>query len=257
MHLVKLGGSVITDKSRITTLRGTNLRRLAAELAASKKDLIVVHGAGSFGHIKARKHRLQDGYIDDDQLPAVSEVQGDVRRLNLAVIDAVRRAGLRPVSLPPSAVARLDDGALASLDIDVFRRYRDLGFTPVTFGDVVLDARRWFAICSGDLLMLALAEALRPESAVFVADVDGVYTADPKRVKTAKLLREIGAANLAAIDTSSPGVDDVTGGLAGKLAPMMAVAKSVERCVLVNGLKKGRLLAALRNERVVGTRVNP
>lgn len=256
MHLVKLGGSVLTDKTRVTTLRPTHLRRLASELASSKRELIAVHGAGSFGHIKARKHRLHEGYIDDDQLDGVSEVQADVRKLNLAVVDALRKAGLRPVSLPPSAIARLDDGALKHIDLDVFRRYTDLGFTPVTFGDIVLDSRRWFSICSGDLLMLALAQALRPEAAVFVADIDGVYTRDPKRVKTAKLLREIGPANVGSVDTSAE-TQDVTGGLAGKLQRMIELARYVPRCVLVNGLKKGRVLAALRDERVVGTRVTP
>ena len=254
MDVVKLGGSVITDKAKVTTLRPAHLNRLAGEIAASGREVVVVHGAGSFGHIKAAKHRLAQGYLDDAQLPAVSEVQRDVRALNLAVVDALRRAGLRPVSLPPSAIARLDDGALRSLDLDVFRRYLDLGFTPVTFGDIVLDARRWFAICSGDLLMLALAEAFRPEAAIFVADVDGVFTADPKRVRTAKLLRGFSPANLAAIDTSAE-VEDVTGGLRRKLERMIAVAGFADRCLLVNGLKKGRLLAALRGQRVVGTRV--
>ncbi len=256
MHLVKLGGSVITDKSKVTTLRPGHLRRLAAELAKSGRETIVVHGAGSFGHIKAAKHRLQDGYLEGEQLSAVSEVQRDVRHLNLAVVDALRGAGLKPISLPPSAIARLDDGALRQLDLDVFRRYMDLGFTPVTFGDVVLDSRRWFAICSGDLLMLALAQAFRPESAIFVADVDGVYTADPKHNRSAKLLREIGPSNLSQVDTSAQN-SDVTGGLAGKLQRMVELSKSVPRCVLVNGLKKGRLLAALRDERVVGTHVKP
>jgi isopentenyl phosphate kinase len=187
----------------------------------------------------------------------VSEVQRDVRTLNVAVIDALRRAGLRPVSLPPSAIARLDDGALRALDLDVFRRYADLGFTPVTFGDVVLDARRWFSICSGDLLMQALAESFRPDAAVFVADVDGVYTADPKRSTSARLLRTIGPANLAAVDAEGSTAHDVTGGLAGKLERMIAVARFADRCLLVNGLKKGRLLAALRGRPVVGTRVTP
>jgi isopentenyl phosphate kinase len=256
VHLVKLGGSVLTDKSRVATLRPAHLRRLAAEIAKSGKEVVVVHGAGSFGHIKARKHRLHEGYLEDGQLAAVSEVQRDVRQLDLAVVDALRRAGLKPVSLPPSAIARLDDGALRTFDLDIFRRYMDLGFTPVTFGDVVLDARRWFAICSGDLLMIALAQAFRPEAAIFVADVDGVFTADPKRVKSAKLLREVGPANLGTIDTSAE-TEDVTGGLAGKLERMIEVARFVPRCLLVNGLKKGRLLAALRDERVVGTRVAP
>ena len=252
MHLVKLGGSVITDKARVTTLRAAPLRRLAREIAASGAEVIVVHGAGSFGHIKAARHRLQEGYVDDTQLPAVSEVQRDVRTLNLAVLDALRRARMRPVSLPPSAIARSEDGNLSGLDLDVFRRYLDLGFTPVTFGDVVLDARRWFSICSGDLLMLALSKALHPEAAIFVADVDGVYTADPKRAKSPRLLREVGPADVGAIDATTEPMD-VTGGLAGKLQRMIEVSRHANRCMLVNGLKEGRLLRAMRAQSVVST----
>ena len=257
MHLVKLGGSVITDKTRVTTLRPAPLRRLAAEIAKAGRETIVVHGAGSFGHVKAAKHRLHEGYLEDDQLAAVSEVQRDMRQLNLAVVDALRKEGLKPVSLPPSAIARLDDGALRQIDLDIFRRYTDLGFMPVTFGDVVLDSRRWFAICSGDLLMLTLAQAFRPESVVFVADVDGVYTKDPKVFREARLLREIDAAKLSAVDITAPRANDVTGGLAGKLERMLAVAAHTDRCLLVNGLKRGRLLAAIRGQPVVGTRVRP
>src|SRR3972149_9819487 len=110
MDLVKLGGSVMTDKSRIATLRPAPLRRLAAELAQAGREVVVVHGAGSFGHIKARRHRLQEGYVDDTQLAAVSEGQRDVRAPNLAGVGGLRKAGLRPVSLPPTAIARLGGG---------------------------------------------------------------------------------------------------------------------------------------------------
>jgi len=83
-----------------------------------------------------------------------------------------------------------------------------------------------------------------------------VYTADPKRIKTAKLLRDLSPGNLERVDASAK-MTDVTGGLAGKLQRMIELARYVPRCILVNGLKKGRLLAALRHEPVVGTRVTP
>src|SRR5207244_2769002 len=112
MLLVKLGGSVVTDKDKLRTARRPAIRRLAAEL---------------------------------------------------------------------SAVLSLDDGAVSSMDLTPFLEFASMGFTPVTFGDVVRDVRRGFSICSGDLLMLELARAFRPDRAVFVADVDGLFTADPKR----------------------------------------------------------------------------
>ena len=61
MLLVKLGGSVVTDKDKLRTARRPAIRRLAAELAAVRQPLLVVHGAGSFGHILASHHRLNEG----------------------------------------------------------------------------------------------------------------------------------------------------------------------------------------------------
>jgi len=58
MLLVKLGGSVLTDKARLRTARRAAIRRLASELAAVRQSLLVVHGAGSYGHILARRHQL-------------------------------------------------------------------------------------------------------------------------------------------------------------------------------------------------------
>src|SRR2546422_10612230 len=108
MLLVKLGGSVITVKSKYRTLRGPDLSRLARELAAAAgPDTVVVHGAGSYGHILAAKHRLDEGYDSPAQLTAVSQVQRDVRAPDLKVVDALLRARLRPAAGPPSPVMRV------------------------------------------------------------------------------------------------------------------------------------------------------
>src|SRR5256885_3926181 len=71
MLLVKLGGSVITVKSKYRTLRGPDLSRLARELAAGAgPDTPLVPRAGSYGHILAAKHRWEDGAEGPDQLSA-------------------------------------------------------------------------------------------------------------------------------------------------------------------------------------------
>ena len=51
MFLVKLGGSVITDKSKLKTARQTVLRRLAREVATAEDDLILVHGEIGRAHV--------------------------------------------------------------------------------------------------------------------------------------------------------------------------------------------------------------
>ena len=55
--LIKIGGSLITDKTKPYTTRPEVIKRIAKEIkeAVSEKDvnLIIGHGAGSFGHQSA------------------------------------------------------------------------------------------------------------------------------------------------------------------------------------------------------------
>ena len=254
MLLVKLGGSVLTDKARLRTPRKTAIARLTKELAGLRDDVLVVHGAGSFGHVLARRYRL-NGPASPAKAKGAAVVQRDVRALDDLVVGGLLRAGLAPVALPPSAVLSLDDGRLASFDVAPFREYVGQGFTPVTFGDVVRDRARGVAVCSGDVLMLELAKAFRPRSVVFAADVDGLYTADPKKSREARLLLSVSEADLPLIDFGPAKGPDVTGGIEAKVRRMLEIASHAEECVLVNGNVKNRVRDALRGRIVVGTRV--
>jgi len=255
MFLVKLGGSVLTDKARLRTPRRPTIARLARELSGASEPLMVVHGAGSYGHILARRHRLHEGRPDRVKLVAGARVQRDVKALDALVVDAMIAAGLAPVSLAPSALLTMDDGRVASFDATPFRDYAGMGLTPVTFGDVVRDRVRGIAICSGDVLMLELAKAFRPTRVVFVADVDGLFTADPKRRRGARFLEAVRVDDLGAIDFTPARAADVTGSIEGKVRRMFEIAATADECVILNGNVKNRLRDAVRGRPVVGTHV--
>ncbi|TLZ99690.1 MAG: amino acid kinase, partial [Methanobacteriota archaeon] len=87
------------------------------------------------------------------------------------------------------------------------------------------------------------------------ADVDGLFTADPKRRRTARLLDVVGPKDLSSIEFSSPSRTDVTGSIEGKVRRMFEIADHVGECLIVNGNVKNRVRDALRGRRVVGTRV--
>ena len=255
MLLVKLGGSVLTDKTRLRTPRSAAIGRLSQELASVREPIVIVHGAGSFGHILARKHKLNEGGSSPAKRVAAARVQADVRVLDQLVVDGLNRAGLAAVPLPPSAVLVVDDGQVSTMDLTPFLEFSSMGFTPVTFGDVVRDLKRGFSICSGDLLMLELARAFRPDRVVFAADVDGLFTADPKRRRTAQLLASVGSEDLKKIEFSSVSRTDVTGSIEGKVRRMFEIAEHTDECLLVNGNVKNRVRDALRGKRVIGTRI--
>jgi isopentenyl phosphate kinase len=255
--LVKLGGSVITDKAKLRTFRKETCQRLARELSPVADRLVLVHGAGSFGHIVAKEHRLHEGFKDDSQLAHVARVQRDVRELNLMVMEALIDGGVRAVSVPPIASAFFEGGRVKSFDDAPFRSMSELGLTPVTFGDVVPDASMGFSICSGDLMMHELAMRFRPSLVVFCADVDGVFDSDPKSNPDAALLSRVDAEMLGSMRRGESFTADVTGSIFGKLERMLVIASHCEKCMILNGNVAGRLGDAVTGDEVVCTQVLP
>ena len=226
-------------------------------MAPAKASLCVVHGAGSFGHIMAKKHSLHKGYSRPAQRRAVASVQRDVRELDLRVIECLIDGGINGAAVPPAAAAAFDRGSVQEFDREPFQRLLDIGLTPVTFGDVVPDESMGFSICSGDLMMAELAKAFRPSRVIFCADVDGVLDRDPKRDENAKLIPELDRSSLADIRRSSAVNTDVTGSIFGKMERMLAIAEHCEKCMIVNGNVPGRLAKAVKGREVVSTTVLP
>lgn len=254
MILVKLGGSVITDKGRYRTFDPETAGRLAEEIARTGQDVMVVHGAGSFGHMLAKEHRLHLGISDDSQLLGASQVMSDVRELDLEVCRRMSAKGLRVVPLPPASCAIMRDGKLHHLELGIFKDYLELGMVPVTFGDVVRDEVLGLSICSGDQLMAALAEEFRPSKVIFVTDVDGVFTADPTQDPKAKLIPTVDAKVLDSLPRTERNID-VTGSIFAKIRYMIDMASLTDECLVLNGKVPGRLEAAIRGEDVIASKV--
>jgi isopentenyl phosphate kinase len=252
MILVKLGGSVITDKTQYRKFKRAATDRLAREIKSSGKRVIVVHGAGSFGHIEAKKYSLHRGHLDDSQIPGVAKVMLDVRDLNLKVMQSFDAADLPAASIAPGACAQLKEGVLTFLDMEPFKGFNDLGIIPVTFGDVALDGRRGFGICSGDQLMLALVREFHPERIVFCADVDGIFTSDPNLDRNAQLIERVDRSVLDDLPRTER-CQDVTGSIFGKIDCMLQMTGRKGEAWVVNGAVPGRLEKALKGEPVVGS----
>ena len=61
--VIKWGGGLITHKDQLCTVKLEIIRSLAEVCSKISKKLVIVHGAGSFGHLKAKKYRLAEGRI--------------------------------------------------------------------------------------------------------------------------------------------------------------------------------------------------
>ncbi len=254
LTIVKLGGSVITRKQREERVRPKVLARLATELVASRRSIVLLHGAGSFGHPGAVRFGLArppaDGDSPERRARGAAIVATEVRRLHLAVLQALVRAGGRPESIPISTHSRNAGGRLASLDAAPFRDALSAGRMPVSFGDVVPDSEWVSSILSADAIAAALAKAIPVERVLFVSDVPGVF--DPARLEAREVLPVLTADLPERLSARTPGAD-VTGGIQGKVREMLQIAADGADAGLISGLSDGTLLRALRGERVHGS----
>ena len=267
MILIKLGGSVITDKTSYKVFRKDVVSRLCREIKDSGKDVIIVHGAGSFGHMIAKEYELQKGHIRKDQPEGIVKVLRDTRELNTLVVSELNDAGIPSVSVPTGSCFIMDDGELLMDDnklfmndgklqtdhAEILRRYTDLGIVPVMMGDVVLDRKKGFGICSGDAIMKCLSDIFKPDKVIFVSDVDGLYDRDPKITKDAKIIANVDDNVLSKVPSETT-VADVTGGVHEKMRTMLEMCSDGRECILVNGTVDGRLNSLLKGEEVVCTR---
>lgn len=250
MMIIKLGGSVITDKKATCSFDDGATTRLSREIYESGKKCIIVHGAGSFGHPLAKKYRLDEGNgdIDGSKLEGFSQTHSSVRKLNLKVMECLRNAGIPAVSIPPLSIIRCSNGKIEKFDWMIFKKILEIGLTPVTFGDVVLDSQRKFCICSGDLLIGELAKKLNANKVIFATDVDGIY------LENKKIIEKATAEELEGIEVRGSTAVDVTSGMSGKVEVIKDISRmGIEVCV-INGRKAGRLYNAMR-DKVLGTKI--
>jgi len=241
--LVKLGGSVITDKGRPLTPRRPAVRALARALAGLREPAIAVHGGGSFGHYWSVRHDMHTR-ADEYDSRGVAAVKDSMSRLSAIVTGALLDAGASPYPLAPSSFmrrSRPDEAAIRDA-----ARVARAGWVPVTYGDALWAGARRSFILSGDRIMSMLAAAVRPRLCVFALNADGVYR-DPA---TREVVPEMRAGQ--AVRTGEPGMD-VTGGMARKLAESARIARAGIDVFIVNGNRPDRIADAARGARYRGT----
>lgn len=246
--IVKLGGSVITRKREVERLRPKVLARLAREVAGvTDRRIVLLHGAGSFGHPGAKRFGLAlppgEGSSGTERTRGAAIVAAEVRRLHLAVVRELVRAGAPAASVPMATHSRNRAGELVHLDPTPVKAALEGGFLPVSFGDVVPDEAWGTSILSADTIAVALAPALGAERVVFVSDVEGLFEG-PHRGRGSPV-REVTAETVTALRPAA-GAPDVTGGIRGKATAMLAIAATGADAGLISGLSDGAVSRAIR-----------
>lgn len=254
--ILKIGGSVITDKNVELTARTQVIDRLADEIQrANTIDLIVVHGGGSFGHPAAKIDSIKEGLKNASQLIGFAKTHHFMTVLNGLVMDALIVHDVPAVSVTPSSCIATENGRIKCFEDTPLRMMLKAEFLPVFYGDAVLDTKLGFTILSGDQLVSAIAARLNAKRIIMGADVDGLCDVDPKKEKNARVLSHL---TLEELKKSQHGIGkstacDVTGGMLGKIAELIPAIEQGIPVTILNATRPNTVFKALKAERVDGT----
>jgi len=258
LQFLKLGGSLITDKSHARTLRETALQRLAGEIMSvfnlePQIQLVIGNGAGSFGHGTAKKYGTRQGVTTPQEWRGFVEVWREAATLNQHVVGALQEAGLPALAIHPSSSVTANDGQVASWDIAPLRSALAAGLIPVIHGDVIFDAFRGGTILSTEDLFGYLANQLKPRRVLLAGLEAGVWRDYPE---CSRMFTDITPANLAEVEPALSGstADDVTGGMMSKVQQSLALASQVRglEVLIFSGEEPGNVARALSGE-YIGT----
>lgn len=251
---LKLGGSLITDKTQVEQVLPEVLAGTAGEVALAMRDapglrLVLGHGSGSFGHVAARRYGTRAGVQGPEAWMGFARVAEAAARLNHLVVAAFLAAGVPAWSVQPSAGGWCAGGRIVHWQGEPLETALAQRLVPLVYGDVMLDEVLGGTIASTEELFAWLVPRLKPARVILAGTVDGVYSADPLADALAEpwpLITPAGLPGLQASLGQSHGVD-VTGGMLSKVTEMCALVEAYPEIEvrLVSGLRPGALYASL------------
>lgn len=258
--LIKLGGSVITDKRTPNSIQFKSITRLCREISRAWKsigkntDIIICSGGGSVSHPLAAKYKLQNGFSNQRGKLGLSLTSDAEIRMNRVIVSSLLKFNLPVFSFAPASFIIAENGKIQDFFINSVKTALDLGLIPVMYGDMILDKKLGCIAFSSEALLGLIVANLRS----FYKDIkivscgitDGVY--DQK----GKTIPEITKENFTSVKefiSGSAGID-VTGGMLHKVEESLKIAEKFGiQTIIINGITPGSLAKAVLGRKIKST----
>ena len=254
--LIKLGGSLITDKTKAKSFRRDSARRIASQLLRLRElcpdiSLVIGHGSGSFGHFEARKYRTVAGVHSAEERLGFVKVGAVATELSQLVQNEFHAAGLPVMRFQPSSSLVARERRIVSFDSRALSMALATRMIPLIHGDVALDEAIGGTIISTEALFARLVTPLGAEKIILLGEVDGVLD---QRNQVVPRVTPASFAQVRGALAGSHGVD-VTGGMRQKVATMLDLARQrpALEVIIANGNRDDILIDLLARRRRIGT----
>lgn len=258
LTVLKIGGSVITDKSKPYSIRRNIVRRIARELKpylSLNNKLILVHGGGSYGHYIVR---MYDELARKKDAQYYSMVTISMNELSLKIAEILRLENIPVTIVPSHVVFRLNkENNIEPYNIRVIIDHLEQGIIPILYGDLVL-GRNAFPVLSGDDISWYLACKLKASRLLFATSVDGIYAGPVGKSPIIELIKCSDTNIEEIIEKSQKKVGssiDVTGGIMNKIFVARKYGCSNIDVIIFNGLVEDNIRKVLLGEKILGTKV--
>ncbi len=249
--LIKIGGSVITDKSKPYTARRDVIRKLAKQIKKLKGPLVLSHGVGSFAHTSAAKYGGKKGY---SSRIGIATVAFDALTINSIVMEILLEQGIPAVAISPASMFLTEEGELKNHNLSVIPELLKQNLIPVVYGDVIWDKKWKSTIYSGETTLNKIAVYLRRSGTpvrkiIQVVNANGMY--DDKKQTIPSITQKEWNNAQQYIETMS--YVDVTGGMKHKIEDALKMTKYGFQTWLINGNMPEELLLAYQGQTIHGT----
>ncbi len=252
--IVKLGGSAITKKTQECTPDLATIQSSVHQLSLFHKPLVLLHGAGSYGHPMVKRAHLNYGLRRKSQLKAVSETELSLDQLARIIQVSLLRQSVPFVPLRPMSFVTLRNGRIDDFFIEPILRALNAGLTPVIHGDLAFDSKKGISVISADRLASRLGTQFKGSRVLFGCNVDGVLNdaSGSGARETIKVVDRNNSRQVLIMLRKTIG-RDVSGGMYGKVMEALALAKAGRSSFIFNLRKKGVLSRVLAGDFQSGT----
>ncbi|MHC1592247.1 MAG: isopentenyl phosphate kinase [Candidatus Helarchaeales archaeon] len=255
--ILKIGGSLITKKNASKPEIDTkNLDRIVNEIKngwdPSKFNLLLIHGAGSFGHPIVKETGIAEGIQDPEAVLAFAKTQKLQNELNVMVCEKLLDKNIPAIPFQPSTVAIMKNKELSEVYSSVLEAFLELSLVPVLYGVPAYDKIQQCSILSGDQLIVYFANHLSPSRIISATNVDGVLDENDQVIRR---ITSLAQKDLIKVLKGSD-VTDVTGGMAGKVLEFFKLKKQFKAQIL-NGNIPSNIEKALKGDVSIGTIIEP
>ena len=179
LYIIKLGGSVITNKSQNKfEIFEDKIHQISSEIKKAKSQkqfsLIIIHGVGPFGHELVKQYNINNGVSSPLQFEGFQKTHESVCNLNKNITQLLSKQLPDIFPIMPLDIFTTDNKKINSANLDQIITALNNNKIPILFGDMVVDNSLTAAPLSGDTIACYLAKHLNAKFLFFGTDVDGV-----------------------------------------------------------------------------------